>query len=79
MEAHSADYTCDLKDDHIEIPSSEKALIKDLPITRACILLYRLSPRPFTPFNHYGLLLELENCQEKYLIHNSPANVGEFG
>ena len=34
--------------------------------------------RPFTPLNHYGVMVELENFQ-RFVIHSSPNNLGEGG
>ena len=44
-----------------EIPQEEFEQIKDLKIVRACTLIKRLSPPPFTPLNHFGCMVELEN------------------
>lgn len=62
----------------LEIPQDHKNRIRHLQIVKACTLLRRLSPPPFTPLNHFGILVKLSNG-EKYLIHNSPGNEGEHG
>ena len=62
-------------DNHYEISESELDSIKNLEIKRACILLYRLAPKPFTFANHFGLVIELQNGNH-YMIHNSPSNKG---
>ena len=68
----------ELDPDHFEISSFEKAAIRNLEVKKACILLFRLAPKALTFMNHFGILLELENG-ERYMIHNSPSNIGEKG
>jgi hypothetical protein len=46
-----------LEEEYIEIPMKEFNEIKNLKITNACTLMKRLSPPPFTPLNHFGILV----------------------